>query len=124
MAEYSWQGKKRLLEEFKQETIEQLHALKDEDAERFLQRVERCERIIQLIQALGTQGEPSAPLEKEEKQSLLGEIASLRQQVEALMHPLYDKLKKGMLMERQRSKIERAYVDDEYYPAVFVDKKN
>jgi hypothetical protein len=118
--------KKKLLEEFKLETLQQLQALQEEDVDKFVEKVERCQRIISIINEIDSKIEEdlSSP-EKKEMKEILQEIIAVRENVSSLLLPLRDKLKQHMIREKRGKLLQNAYSrEEENYPSIFLDKKN
>jgi ABC-type transporter Mla MlaB component len=117
--------KKRLLEQMREETIGQLQALTVEDVQQFLNRVEKCEQIIVAVNHVDSQTVDFLPEQQEEIKKIVQEIISIRQQIAPLLTPLYNKLKKLALTQKQNEMIKRGYGEGSSYQAsIFFDKKN
>ena len=118
---------KKLLEEFHFETLQQLQALQEKDVDKFVEKVERCQRIIDIINELDVEDEKLlfSQQERYEFDKVLQDIIAVRQKISHLLLPLRDTLKQNMLREKRGKLLHNAYsTEEEYYPAIFLDKKN
>lgn len=112
MTDSLYARKKHLLEEMKWETLEQLRAIQEEDAERFLERVEKCERLIELINEIDATAPAFPPEQTRQMKSIVEEILHVRQQITPMLQPLRAKLQKLASMERQQTRIRQSYGDE------------
>lgn len=119
-----FEDKKRLLEELKVGTLNQLAAVQAGDPERFLNSTEMCNPIIERINILDLQGFSISEAVKSELRGLLLDIAEIREQISTLIPALHEKLKQKSLAEKQLNVAKRRYKqDDTFIPSIFLDKK-
>jgi protein subunit release factor A len=125
MSNHFYLQKKKLLAEIKIETLEQLRAVQEENAEAFLHRVERCGRIMELVDQLDEQKQDITPSEEQELKMLLQEIMDVRQQITPLLAPLHNRLQQNAAMEGRKAIIQKGYNEEAtYLPSIFFDRKN
>lgn len=125
MNENLYVKKKQLLEEMKVETLLQLQHLQEEEAEQFLERVEKCERIIHLIDKIDAQQSAFLPQQEKEFKEIISGIKQIREKIDPLLVPLYSKLQNLSVAERQKTIIRKGYMDEDAHPpSIFFDKKN